>query len=158
MIWCTESGWISDICEHNLSQCYSLCWPPWRKHGNTWKRQKFHGFWQFGFFYPVWLFSGHGLAFFLKRCLATLAQPSQTHSRSQFLTCCCAVWKWCVFLQVHYLMPDDRLERKRKGSSKNRNAIWKTYLLFQYFTSLQNENEKPVSGLLKKRLAYALTH
>jgi len=24
-------------------------------------------------------------------------------------------------------MPDDRPERKRKGSSKNRNAMWKTY-------------------------------
>jgi len=26
-------------------------------------------------------------------------------------------------------MPDDHPERKRKGSSKNRNAVWKTYRL-----------------------------
>jgi len=35
--------------------------------------------------------------------------------------------KMVCFLQVYSLMPDDRLERKRKGSSKNWNAIWKTY-------------------------------
>ena len=33
---------------------------------------------QFGFFYPVWLFFRHGLAFFLKRCLATLAPRFQS--------------------------------------------------------------------------------
>jgi len=51
------------------------------------------------------------------------------------------------------LMPDDRLERTRKGSSKNRNAIWKIYylLLTQDCTNIQNENEKPVSGLLSVR-------
>ena len=65
------------------------------------------------------------VSFFLYR--VRTAQLSQTQSCSQFSTCCCAVWKWSVFLQVDSLMPDDRLERKRKGSSKNRNAVWKTY-------------------------------
>jgi len=52
-------------------------------------------------------------------CRLRTAQPSQTQSRSQFSTCCCAVWKWSVLLQVYSLMPDDCPERKRKGSSKN---------------------------------------
>jgi len=30
------------------------------------------------------------------------------------------------FYKFISVMPDDRLERKRKGSSKIRNAIWKT--------------------------------
>jgi len=34
-------------------------------------------------------------SFFL--CRVKTAQPSQTLSRSQFSTCCCAVWKWTVF-------------------------------------------------------------
>jgi len=64
-------------------------------------------------------------------CRVRTAQPSRLHKCSrvrstQFSTCCCAVWKWSVFLQVYFLMPVDYLERKRKGSSKNRNAIWKT--------------------------------
>ena len=63
-------------------------------------------------------------------CRLRTAQPSRLHKRSrvrstQFSTCCCAVWKWSVFLQVYSLMPDDRPERKRKGGSKNSNAIWK---------------------------------
>ena len=65
-------------------------------------------------------------------CRVRAAQPSRLHKRSrvrstQFSTCCCAEWRWSVFLQVHSFMPDDRPERKRKGSSKNRNAMWKTY-------------------------------
>jgi len=52
------------------------------------------------------------------------------------------------FYKVISLMPDDRLERKRNGSSKNRNAIWKTCNSTQDFTSVQTENEKLVSGLL----------
>ena len=60
-------------------------------------------------------------------CQVRTAQPSQTQSRLQFSTCCCAVWKWFVVLQVYSLMPDDGPETKTKGSSKNRNAMWKTY-------------------------------
>ena len=37
---------------------------------------------------------------------------------SQFSTCRWTVRKWSVFLQVIFLMPDNRLGRKRKGSSK----------------------------------------
>jgi len=44
-------------------------------------------------------------------------------------------------------MPDDP-EKKRKGRSKNRNAMWKTYYWLKILKNLQNENEKPVSGLL----------
>ena len=45
-------------------------------------------------------------------------------------------------------MSDDSLEGE--GCSENRNAIWKNYnwLKIQDSTSLKNENEKPVSGLL----------
>ena len=50
-----------------------------------------------------------------------------------------AVWKLSVFLQLYSLMPDDP-QKKRKGSSKNRNAMWK--LLTQNFTSLQNVKRK----------------
>jgi len=35
------------------------------------------------------------VSFFL--CRVRTAQPSQTQSRLQFSTCCCAVWKWSVF-------------------------------------------------------------
>jgi len=30
-------------------------------------------------------------------CRVRTAQPSQMQSRSQYSTCCCAVWKWSVF-------------------------------------------------------------
>ena len=69
--------------------------------------------------------NNYTVSFFL--CHVRTAQLSQTQSRSQFSTCYCAVWKWSVFLQVYSFMPDDRLERKKKDSSKNRNAMWKTY-------------------------------
>jgi len=69
--------------------------------------------------------NSYTVSFFL--CRVRTAQPSQTQSRSQFSTCCCTVWKCSAFLQVYSSMPDDRLERKRKGNSKNRNAMWKTY-------------------------------
>jgi len=35
--------------------------------------------------------------------------------------------KMVCFLQLYSLMPDDHPEMKRKGSSKNRNAMWKSY-------------------------------
>jgi len=61
------------------------------------------------------------VSLFLLRRVRT-AQPSRLHKRSrvrsiQFSRCCCAVWKWSVFLQVYFLMPVDRLERKGKGKA-----------------------------------------
>jgi len=49
------------------------------------------------------------------------------------------------------LMPDDRLEGKRNGSSKI-GMQYGNLLLAQDFTSLKNENKKPVSGLLPVQL------
>jgi len=39
------------------------------------------------------------------------------------------------FYKYISLMSDDRLERKRKGSSKNRNAIWKTCTDSRFYKS-----------------------
>ena len=74
-------------------------------------------------------------------CHVSTAQPSQTQSRSLFSTCCCVVWKWSAFLQVYSLMPDDCPERKRKGSSKNRNAIWKTWLKILQASKMKTKNQ-----------------
>jgi len=88
-------------------------------------------------------------------CRVKIAQSSRLHKRSrvrstQFSTCCCAVWKSSVFLQVYFLMPDDRLGRKRKGGSKTRNAIRKTcyWLKILQASKMKTKNEKPVSVLL----------
>jgi len=79
-------------------------------------------------------------------CRLRTAQPSQTQSRSQYSTCCCAGWKWSVFLQVYSLIPDDRPERKRKGSSKNRNTMWKTYYWLKILQASKMKTKNQFQG------------
>jgi len=81
----------------------------------------------FGFFRCYLAFLRVDLAVFAYDYLATL--PSlHTRGRSRASRLTAGLYKiGLIFLQVYSLMPDDRLERKKKGSSKNRNAMWKTY-------------------------------
>jgi len=45
-----------------------------------------------------------------------------------------------------FLMPDDRSERIRKGSSKNRNAMWKTYYWLKILQASKLKTKKQFQG------------
>jgi len=69
-------------------------------------------------------FLGQGLAFFGEDRLATLLTLSNYKLTILDLPLDCTK-SVCFFCKCISLMPDDSLERK--GSSENKNAIWKTY-------------------------------
>jgi len=63
---------------------------------------------------------------------AYIMQRNYERSRfrlTQFSTCPWAGQNWSVLYKFISLMPDNSLERK--GSSENRNVIWKTYNWFK---------------------------
>jgi len=67
----------------------------------------------------------HCFVFSLPRENCPAFTNAVTFAFLDLLLCCMEMV--CFFYKLISLMPDDRLETKRKGSSKNRNAIWKTY-------------------------------
>jgi len=72
-------------------------------------------------FLPSLAFFWIWFVFFLKKCLATLSRVRSSRLAAVLYE------NGLLFYCVYSLLPDDRPERKRKGSSKNWNAMWKTY-------------------------------